>query len=226
MTPSAETPSPPPAPGDDVRNEGIRTLLSMFEHGDPDEALRLRDILGDLRQGGFGVFLFVAILPAFIPIPGVGGAISGPLTILIGVQMMFGMRRPWLPDFVGNRGPKRGTGRRFVHKIAPMLRWLDRMLKPRLAVFIEPLPAHALTGLLLVVTGALLWLPTPFTNYLFGVILLLFALALLERDGVLLALCWVAAIACAVIFGAAAEQILDLFAGGWQWLQQWWAGLG
>ena len=76
------------------------------------------------------------------------------------------------------------------------------------------------------VTGALLWLPTPFTNYLFGVILLLFALALLERDGVLVALCWAAAIGCAVIFGAAAGQILDLFVGAWHWLQQWWGGLG
>ncbi|HEY0335348.1 MAG TPA: exopolysaccharide biosynthesis protein [Stenotrophomonas sp.] len=217
---------PAPEPRHEVRNEGIRTLLSMFDHGDPEETLRLRDILGDLRQGGFGVFLFVAILPAFIPIPGVGGAISGPLTILIGLQMMFGMRKPWMPDFIGNRGPRRATGQRFVNKIAPLLRWLDRLLKPRLQVLIEPLPAHAFTGLLLVATGVLLWLPTPFTNYLFGVILLMFALALLERDGVLVALCWAAVIACLVVFGAAAEQIVDMLDGSWQWLRQWWAGLG
>ncbi len=68
----------PVEPGNDggaepYRNEGIRTLLSTFAHGDPNETLRLRDILGDLQQSAFGIFLFVAILPAFIPIPGLGG---------------------------------------------------------------------------------------------------------------------------------------------------------
>ena len=32
--------------------------------------------------------LFVAVLPAFIPIPGVAGAISGPLVVLIGAQLL------------------------------------------------------------------------------------------------------------------------------------------
>ena len=48
------------------------------------ERLLLGKILQDLQQSAFGVFLFVAILPAFIPIPGVGGAVSGPLILLIG----------------------------------------------------------------------------------------------------------------------------------------------
>ncbi len=200
------------------RNEGIRTLLSTFEHGDPEEMLRLRDILGDLQQSAFGVFLFVAILPAFIPIPGLGGAVSGPLTILIGLQMLVGLRKPWLPRFIANRGPRRGTGQRFVGKIAPLLRWLDRLLKPRLRWLLDALPAHALTGVLLVLTGLLLSLPIPFTNYLFGVILLLFALALLERDGGLLLVCWLAAIASIVVFGVTSDQLVEL-------LQHWWAKL-
>jgi len=200
------------------RNEGIRTLLSTFAHGDPNETLRLRDILGDLQQSAFGVFLFVAILPAFIPIPGLGGAVSGPLTLLIGVQIMIGLRRPWLPAFIGNRGPRRGTGQRFVGKIAPLLRWLDRLLRPRLPWLLDALPANVVTGLLLIATGLLLSLPIPFTNYLFGVILLLFALALLERDGALLLLCWIAAIGSIVAFGVTSDQLVEL-------LQHWWAKL-
>jgi len=197
------------------RNEGIRTLLSTFQHGDPEELLRLRDILGDLQQSAFGVFLFVAILPAFIPIPGIGGAVSGPLTIMIGLQMLCGMRRPWLPAFIANRGPRRSTGQRFVGKIAPLLGWLDRMLKPRLRWLLDPFPAHAFTGLLLALTGVLLSLPIPFTNYLFGVILLLFALALLERDGGLLLVCWIAAIASMVAFGVTSDQLVELAQRTW-----------
>ena len=154
MTSPAE-PTPPDPTRPQYRNEGIRTLLAMFDHGDPEERLLLGQILQDLQQSAFGVFLFVAILPAFIPIPGIGGAVSGPLVILIGAQMLCGMRRPWLPGFIRNRGPKRGTMHRFLERINGPLRRLDRLLKPRLPGLLVPLPAHAFSGLLLILIGLL-----------------------------------------------------------------------
>ncbi|GHH54457.1 MULTISPECIES: exopolysaccharide biosynthesis protein [Gammaproteobacteria] len=199
------------------RNEGIRTLLAHFTIGDDETVLTLRNILATLQQSGFGVFLFVAILPAFIPIPGIGGAVSGPLVILIGLQMLFGLRNPWLPRFIGERGPRRSTTRRFMGKIAPMLHWLDRLLKARFGLLLSPLPARMFTGLLLALTGLLLALPIPLTNYLFGAILLLFALALLERDGVLMLACWIAAGICVFAFGITSNQLVDLFQG---WLSR------
>src|SRR5690606_14538591 len=55
---------------------GLRALLDGFRAGDPDELLTLEHLLGGLGRRAFGMLLFVAILPAFIPIP-VGGAVSG-----------------------------------------------------------------------------------------------------------------------------------------------------
>lgn len=206
------SPADPTPPGDgrgEYRNEGIRTLLAMFDHGDPEERLLLGDILRDLQQSAFGVFLFVAILPAFIPIPGVGGAISGPLILLIGAQMLFGLRRPWLPKFIANRGPKRGTMHRFLARIDRPLRRLDKLLKPRLPALLVPVPAHAFTGLLLILVAVLLSLPIPFTNYLFGFQLLLFSLALLERDGMLMLLNWIGAVAAVLFFGFSSGQLVS-----------------
>ncbi|MCD9088753.1 exopolysaccharide biosynthesis protein [Stenotrophomonas sp. SY1] len=191
------------------RKEGIRTLLQMFEHGEATEQLTLRQILQGLEQSAFGMFLFVAILPAFIPIPGIGGAVSGPLVLLIGLQLVCGLSRPWLPAFIGNRGPRRGTMRTFLGKINRPLQRLDRMLKPRLQLLISPLPARMLTGLLLILVGILLSLPIPFTNYLFGFQLLLFALALIERDGALMLFNWIAAISAIVFFGLSSEQMVN-----------------
>ena len=191
------------------RNEGIRTLLAMFERGDPDEHLPLGKVLQGLEQSAFGVFLFIAILPAFIPIPGIGGAVSSPLVFLIGIQLLFGMSRPWLPGFIARRGPKRSTVHRFLGKISRPLRRLDRMLKPRLQALIVPLPARMLTGVLLLLVGLLLSLPIPFTNYLFGFQLLLFALALLERDGALMLFNWIAAIAAGLFFGFGSGQLIS-----------------
>lgn len=208
MNSPADAP-PPEQDRAEYRNEGIRTLLAMFAHGDPEERLRLGQILQNLQQSAFGVFLFVAILPAFIPIPGVGGAVSGPLILLIGAQMLFGRRKPWLPAFVANRGPQRGTMHRFLARIDGPLRRLDRLLKPRLPGLLVPLPSHAFTGLLLILVGVLLSLPIPFTNYLFGFQLLLFALALLERDGALMLLNWIGAVAAVLFFGFSSGQLVS-----------------
>ena len=219
MTPPAEQDDP--ALDNAYQNEGIRTLLGMFEKGDPAEQLSLGQVLHGLEQSAFGMFLFIAILPSFIPIPGVGGAVSGPLVLLIGLQLIIGLSRPWLPGFIARRGPRRGTMHKFLNRISRPLQRLDRMLKPRLPLLIDPLPARILTGLLLILTGILLSLPIPFTNYLFGFQLLLFALALIERDGALMLFNWIAAIAGGVFFGMGSGQLvssmLELFqrwAGG------------
>ena len=191
------------------RNEGIRTLLAMFQFGDPAQHMKLGEILQNLQQSAFGVFLFIAILPSFIPIPGVGGALSGPLVILIGAQMMCGLRKPWVPGFIARRGPRRGTMHKFLDRIDGALRRLDRLLKPRLPQLLGPVAAHAFSGLLLVLLGILLSLPIPFTNYLFGFQLLLFSLALLERDGVLMLVNWIAAITAVIFFGFSSGQLVE-----------------
>ncbi len=208
MTPPAERPSGGEA-ADGYRNQGIRSLLAMFAHGEADEHMPLSRILHGLRESAFGVFLFVAILPAFIPIPGIGGAVSGPLVLLIGAQMLAGLSRPWVPGFIARRGPKRATMHRFLGRIERPLQRLDRMLQPRLPALLSRRPARMFTGLLLVLMGVLLSLPIPFTNYLFGFQLLLFALALIERDGALMLFNWAAAVVAVVFFGLSSGQLIS-----------------
>lgn len=190
------------------RNEGIRTLLAMASQGDGQQHLHIQDVLGGLAQGAFGMFLLLAILPAFIPLPGVAGALSGPLVMLIGAQMLVGLRSPWLPAPIARRGPRRRTLHRFVSKLQRPLTWLDSVLKPRLALTIEPLAARLFTGAQLILLGLLLSLPIPFTNYLFGFQLMLFALALLERDGRLMLLNWLGGVAAIAFFGISSGQLL------------------
>ena len=59
-----------------------RSLLDEMARGDPNERLRLVDLLADLQQSAFGMLLFIGVLPSFIPIPGVAGGLSGPLVML------------------------------------------------------------------------------------------------------------------------------------------------
>ena len=183
------------------REAGTRAILDTLLEGDREQDLRFGDLLSGLGRRAFGMMLFVASLPAFIPVPGVAGAISGPLCMLVGVQLLFGMRKPWLPGFLARRGPKRSSLALFDRMLAPWLSRLERLVKPRQTWVLDHRLAAMFTGLLLVLLGLLLALPIPFTNYLFGGILVVFALALIERDGLLMLICWLGGIATIIVFG-------------------------
>lgn len=198
------------------REAGTRALLDALAQGDPDEMVNLRDLLSGLGRRAFGMLLFASVLPAFIPIP-VGGAISGPLVMLIGAQLCIGLRRPWLPQFLASRGTHRHALARFGRKLSPWLARLEHLIRPRLPVLLDHRLASLMTGLLLIVLGLLLSLPIPLTNYLFGGLLLVFALSLLERDGVMMLVAWIAGgVAVAVIgvlsgnLAAQAAKFIDL----------------
>ncbi len=186
---------------------GTRALLAAYTVGDPDEALRLEDLLAGLGKRVFGMLLVIASIPAFIPVPGLAGAISGPLTVLVGLQLLLGLRRPWLPRFMARRGPYRHTLIGFERRISPLLARIERRIKPRLSAVLDYRPAAMFTGLLVVLLGILLALPIPFTNYLFGALMMAFALALLERDGALMLVCWGAGLLAIGVFGVASGAL-------------------
>ena len=193
-----------------VREPGTRALLDGFAVGDPDEVLRLRDLLAGLDRRAFGMLLFIATLPAFIPIP-IGGAVSGPLVMLIGAQLLIGMHRPWLPRFIADRGPHRHALAGFERRISPWLARLETFIRPRMSQLLSHRVAGMLTGLLLLLLGLLLSLPIPLTNYLFGGLLLMFALALLERDGALMLAAWIAGVIAIGVFGVLSGNLATMF---------------
>lgn len=192
------------------RELGTRALLDALAIGDPEEVLKLRDVLAGLGRSTFGMLLMVATLPAFIPIPGLAGALSGPLVMLVGAQLLFMLRKPWLPGFLAERGPHRKLLVSFSHRISPWLERLERLVKPRLTAVLDHPLASLFTGLLLVLLGLLLSLPIPFTNYLFGALMLMFAFALLERDGALMLLAWAAGIVAIGFFGILSGNLVAM----------------
>lgn len=180
-------------PADEGARPGIgtRALLDRFADGAGDETVPLGEVFVGLGRRSFGMLLFISTLPAFVPIPGFAGAASGPFAVLIGLQLLVGQRQPWLPAFIARRGPRRATMRRFRDRVSPLLVRLERVVRPRLPAILDHRLASVFTGLQLVGLGILLLLPIPLTNYLFAVVLLLFALALIERDGRLMIGAWV-----------------------------------
>ena len=205
----------PQPPEDEVVPYGMRAVLDTLCDGDPNDHLALRDLIGGLGRSTFGVLLFISTIPAFIPIPGVAGALSGPLVVLVGLHLLILMRKPWLPEFVARRGPQRSTLIRFDRAGDRWLRWLEKLVRPRMTAMIDHPVATVFTGLQLVLLGILLALPIPFTNFMFAGLLLVYALALLERDGALMLLAWAAGVVAIYVFGAVSGNLAAML---WAWV--------
>lgn len=195
----------------DTSSGTVRLLAELAEEGDPQASLPLAAVLDRLGERAFGALLLLATLPAFIPLPFAVGAIAGPLVALVGLQLALGLDRPWLPGRLRDRPIPRAALRRFGTRLRPLLAWLERWLRPRRGEWVHLRPVRVGSGLLLIVLGGLLALPIPFTNYPFGLLLLVFAIALVEHDGRLLMIAWAlgggTVLAFALLSGAVAQWL-------------------
>lgn len=197
-----------------------RALLDALAEGQCGASpMTLGGVLDEFRARAFGIYLLIVILPAFIPLPAGAGAVSGPLVSLAGVQLMVLMAHPWVPGFLSRRPLSAGKLAKFRDRSSGLLRRLERISRPRSEWAIDHVAARMFSGLLLVVLGALLALPIPATNYPFGVILLVFAIALIERDGRLLMIAWLLGLAEIVVLAIFSKQLAEWAGDGLAWLQ-------
>jgi len=187
-----------------------RALLDQIAEGDPDEELSLGELLDRFSERSFGLFLLFVMLPTFLPVPIGMGAVSGVLASLIGLQFLARLEHPWLPAFVAKRGVHRHRLIGFRDKMARVIGWIEKVTKPRTLGVLDHPVAHAFTGLLLVLLGLLLALPLPLTNYPFGIILLAFAFALIERDGRLMLVAWALGLAEIIVIVGFSTQVIAL----------------
>ncbi|HET6604221.1 MAG TPA: exopolysaccharide biosynthesis protein [Xanthomonadaceae bacterium] len=189
------------------------TLLADLANGSDDDRVRLERLLAGFGRGGFGALLLAVTLPTFIPLPVGVGAVTGPLAALVGLQLVLSRSQPWLPQFLRRKGLRREAFARFLARVQPWLRRLERLVRPRLHAMTGTIPANLVTGVLLIALGVLLALPIPFTNYPLGLLMLLFAIALIERDGVLMAINWTLAVGTIIGFGLLSGQAMAWFNG-------------
>src|SRR3546814_1973306 len=118
--------------------------------------------------------------------------------------MALGRPRPGLPGFLLRRSIARSDFQRVVKRVLPWLARVERVLRPRLQQFAHG-PAERLIGLACVLLALLLSLPVPLTNIPLAIPVALFALGVLERDGL-------ATLIAAVAGTAAAAFVLSV---GW-----------
>jgi len=182
-------------------------LLAALAHEHATEEVTFGELLDLIEQRAFGFLLIFLALPTFIPSPiGLGGVV-GFIAAFLGLQMIVGLQHPWLPKWVQRRGLPRSGMVTFLSKLGRLMAKIERVCKPRWLPLTEGIGERA-SGVFIIFLGCALALPIPFTNYPFGAVLLAMGIALTERDGIILALCWGAIIAISVLTVGLSDAII------------------
>lgn len=170
-------------------SELVEQLLSEA-HRDGEDGIPLGRVIDAFSRRAFGGLVLFVTLPAFIPAP--FGVVIGPLLGLAGLQMIMGYEHPWLPKRMRGFSLPRDRLERLSRRMDKALRRLERFARPRLAWCGEGI-GQLLSGVAVIILGTLLALPIPLTNWPFGITLCTLALGLIERDGALIIIGWLAA---------------------------------
>lgn len=177
--PAAEAPPP------DHRLAAALEQLLVTADGGPITFQRMLDVLGERAHA---LLLLVLACPFIvIPIPGFS-TLPGLLMFLLGIGVMFGLR-PWLPGFVARRQISNALLTKLVRGTGRVMAKVQRLFRPRLSVMFNPV-MHLLAGFSLAALAFALALPIPipWNNGPPAIGILLLALGLLERDGLMVLL--------------------------------------
>ncbi len=185
-----DQPAPPSAAAARSASALLEDLLDAF----PNESVAFGELIDRLDLRAHGVLLLVLALPMCIPnVPGIS-TVFGVLMLLPAIQLVFGSRRLWVPARARAWTFSRLALERTLHATMPTLKRIEVLIKPRLARLTR-FPVTILVGLQTLLMALILILPIPFANWPPGITVAITALALLQRDGVLMLLTIPAAIA-------------------------------
>ena len=158
--------------------------LALVVVENKNHTMSVGEIKNSMHERGFGILLAIAALPLCLPIPvppGYTTFFSIPLFIF-SIQMIFGMRAPWLPVWITKKQIKRTTLEKLIEKANPWLRKIEKHLKPRLT-YISVRAWERIIGIFSFVFALSISLPLPLTNFPPGWGILIMSLGLLSKDG-------------------------------------------
>jgi hypothetical protein len=165
------------------------------------DRIPLSELALQLHSRVWGGLLVVFAAINVIPLPpGTNTVIAIPLVLVSG-QMVFGRASPWFPQWINRRGVTKAELRKLIEKMGPFEARVERIFRPRLGELTSPAATRAI-GLICMLLSVIAGLPILMIHNAPAVAILLFGLALIYRDGVLVILGAIAAL-LAVAFDAA-----------------------
>lgn len=166
--------------------EGMLEGLSRASDG--SGPVSVGEILDALGRRSFGPFLLVPALIAFTPLGGIPGlpTVLAVVVIVVAGQLLFGMKRFWLPGIMLRRSIERRRLRSSIGYLRPVARAVDKVIRPRLAWLTREPFVHVAAGLCVLVALTVPPLElVPFAGAVSWAAIGALGLALIAHDGIL-----------------------------------------
>jgi len=156
---------------------------------DPETLVSIGDLLDRLGSRSFNTLMLVPAVLIVTPLSAIPGfsTLCGILIASSAIQNLLGREHIYLPRWICRRtvGEKRLTTA--IERVRRPVRWLDRQTRPRLGALVQP-PfsnvAVAIAGLCGAVMPFLEFI--PLSASIIGMAVLLIALGLMARDGLVM----------------------------------------
>lgn len=173
-------------------------LLETLVRDAPAPEVTLGWVVTSLRERSFGIVMLliglVALLPGASPFVGV-------LLAIPAIQMILDRDEPVLPSRLANRRFSTQRLGRLIARLTPTLRRIERVVRPR---WRTPFGTRKrVVGLIMLLLGATLLVPVPFSHVPPVIAIMLLAFAFLEEDGLILAIAVTVALISLAISAAA-----------------------
>jgi hypothetical protein len=173
-----------------AERESLADLLEQLFAGPRNMQVTLAQLMDDMKGRAYPLVVAVFDIPNCIPtgIPWLSTITGIPIVILL-AQMLMGYEAPSLPAFIGTRSMPRGRLQDFLVRARRWIVRLESAVHPRRAAWTTGAAGFWLS-LALMFNAVILALPIPFDNFLPAWAIMFFALALLERDGLMAVAGW------------------------------------
>lgn len=167
-------------------SEPLSDVFAGALDADQDGEVSIQEILDRVADRGFGLLLFLFALPNLVPImpPGSSG-VFGAILMSIGLQMVFCKSRPWLPTRFRHYRLSPKIQGALQSKGVNLLKRMERFSRPRFSG-LDTLLTRAIVGAIVMLLGLVLFSPLPFMNTLPAILIVLMAVGLMNRDGLLI----------------------------------------
>jgi hypothetical protein len=164
---------------------GVATarLREMLELARMKGGLSIGEALEAMGSTSIAFTILFLAIPALTPIPGPFGMVFGTALALVSLQIVAGGRKVWLPAIVRDRRVSSATLDLVVGHAVPVIARVEKVVRAgRLQAFTGP-TVQALLGIPVFLLAVVIALPIPFGNILPVFSLVVLAVALMERDG-------------------------------------------
>lgn len=169
-----------------------QVIEQLGETGAPK--LSIGEMVDAFGERGFGaVMLVIAIINALPLPPGATTVLGAPL-LLLSAQLAARSDHIWLPRWATKASVDRQAYRSASLKVIRPIRRLEALSRPRLAFLTSDISEMAI-GVVCVLLCLVLVLPIPLGNMAPSLTIAIFSLGLMQRDGVMVIIGWVGAIA-------------------------------